>query len=569
MGGSLRAATTAAVAVAAVLVVAGGALASLHQDDAGSGTDAPDDPVAAVWIESGERYSGTLDGPYVDEDDHYAFHAAAGQTIEGRVGESPGCFEILDRDGQVLSDNGCGLPASLEAPYEGTYFLHYHYPLPQEYHFSLGVGEDAPPPNPAPVSVFPTYNDLPEVAPASTADQPVVVALVDTGINPYHSFFRAPNLTAHPSTWIDGFPEDAEALDLTLDAASYEDALAADQALWEGVSYSGSAGPGGIQDEHVYTFPGTRVVAGVSFGEFSGLDESEADRTPVLDDDGHGTRTAGLAAGAVLDEADGNVLVVAVEVGQGDFEDGFWWAARQPWIDVVSASLGTVANIPYVFEGYEAGPAPATRHASENGIEVLVSAGNGLSNTALGPDRCTTYSSPYTGPPWVTRIGAADPDHGNPSAWHCVPVDAVAASPARAPAYRSLAGTDRLGGTSASSPNVAGHLADLMRKAHEARLDPDASVALEHLLHAAEHEEPGVALGGSPTLPAGAAVADQGYGHVDGDAVDRALDTLAAGEPAPRPVADAFFAQDERAREAAWGPGGAMEKRPGLLELFP
>src|SRR5688572_21978962 len=66
----------------------------------------------------------------------------------------------------------------------------------------------------------------------SNTAQPVnaVVSLVDTGINPYHLSFRDPSPRAnkHPSTYIPGYPKDAEALHVTFDAVNYAAAVAAD-----------------------------------------------------------------------------------------------------------------------------------------------------------------------------------------------------------------------------------------------------------------------------------------------------------------------------------------------------
>jgi len=93
------------------------------------------------------------------------------------------------------------------------------------------------------------------------------LAVVDTGINPYHEFFRAPGLE-DPAAWVDGGPEDAEPLDLSLDADSYEEAVDADRDVWDDVQRTEDAGPDGIEDERLYTFPGTRIAAAVSFGEY-------------------------------------------------------------------------------------------------------------------------------------------------------------------------------------------------------------------------------------------------------------------------------------------------------------
>ncbi|PKK81080.1 MAG: hypothetical protein CVT47_04280, partial [Thermoplasmata archaeon HGW-Thermoplasmata-2] len=45
----------------------------------------------------------------------------------------------------------------------------------------------------------------------------VVVASVDSGINPYHKMFYRPGMTEHPSKYIDGFPRDTPPINVTLD----------------------------------------------------------------------------------------------------------------------------------------------------------------------------------------------------------------------------------------------------------------------------------------------------------------------------------------------------------------
>jgi hypothetical protein len=94
----------------------------------------------------------------------------------------------------------------------------------------------------------------PETAPEHSPENPptAVVALIDRGINPYHEAFRddSPLAHVHPSTYIEGFPEDAEALNLTLEADSYAAALEADREVWANVS-----------DGELYWIPGTRIVA--------------------------------------------------------------------------------------------------------------------------------------------------------------------------------------------------------------------------------------------------------------------------------------------------------------------
>lgn len=556
--------------VAAVFLLTAGAPvqgAVTPQDDAGSGQDAPDEPVPEVWIVSGESYRGTQEGVPFDRADHYAFEADAGQTINARASGPVGCFDILDEDGEALTGANCALgmvelsEITITAPYTGTYYFLYTYIEPQVYFFSLGVDEAAPNPAPVSTSAFGSGDTLPPVTPASQDDEHVVVAVVDTGVNPYHEQFRASGLADHPSTWLDGFPSDAQSVELTLDGSDYQTALQADAGTWDGLSYSGPATVQGTQDEHLYTFPGTRIVAGISFGEFDSAVQGGGGSTPVLDEHGHGSGSAALAGGSGLDLADGNVLIVAVEVANGDFEDGLWWAARQPWIDAVTVSLGTVANVPLppLLFGGEDAASRATKLATDNGKPVLFAAGNGFSGSGLAPDHCSTHTSDYTGPSWVTRIGAAEPRTGNPSTWHCLPVDAIARTPAPSASHTSTVDQDDHSGTSAATPNVAGHLAHLLLEARRQGLAVEPQEALDHLLHAAQPADPAVAPFAEPSLPAPASVVDQGYGLVDEESVDRGLGTLVAGDgPTPRPVEDAFFAADDAVRDALWGEAGVF-----------
>lgn len=544
----------------AIAGMASGALAP--QDDAGSGQDAPDEPADDIQITSGEVYQGLLEGTPTDSSDHYAFHAAEGDRIDVRADGALGCYYVKAPDGSELGFS-CTVgyteltALTVTANTTGTHYLEYGYLEAQSYSFGLGVNEPAPAPLPTSGVLLGSGGGLPDVTPASETSPHTVVAVVDTGINPYHEFFAAPNLDEDPSTWLDGFPSDAEAVDLSLDEGSYDAALDQDEATLNSLERSTYHADTATFDDHIYTFPGTRIVAGVSFGEYAATGGEGGD-TPILDEDGHGTGSAALAAGASLDEADGDVLVVAVEVGAGDFDAGLYWAAQQPWIDAISVSLGTVANVPYPTEPLGIGPdvEGAMRLADEAGKPVYVASGNGVSSTGLGPDHCTTYTSAYTGPPPVTRIGAAEPESENPSTWHCVPVDAIATTPVPSADHQSIDGVDSHSGTSAATPNAIGHWAELEQRAREQGLDVTRTHVNEQLLHEARPAETDVAVGAEPSTEATAPL-DQGYGVVNGDALERAWNRLANGQaPAERPTADAFFEQDQRVRELLWGPGG-------------
>lgn len=550
-----------AVVLAAVLCAPLTATGSvLPQNDAGTGRDAPDVANSTFRINPGVVYDGMIEGILLDDEDWYAFDAPAGARIEVAASGVLGCVSLHDSSGTEL-DFACPTGylvarAVAVAPASGTYYASYSYLQPDAYRFSVGVGTLAPAPGDLDLDdLFGSNDPLPAVSPASTSGKHSVVAVVDTGINPYHQFFRAPALATHPRTWLPGFPKTAKTVNLSLGASGYDAARAADAAKFAGLTRTTYDAASDTFDTHLYTFPGTRVVGAVSFGEYVDNTETAAvDRKPVLDDNGHGTHSAGLAAGANLAAADGDVLVVMVEVGKGDFEKGVRWAARQPWIDAISVSLGLVANAPVTTSalGSRTGMEWATREASRNGKPVFMASGNGVSNTGLAPDHCTTYTSPYTGPGWVTRVGAAEHRDGSPTWWHCVPVDAIARTDVQSPDGHDTKASSSASGTSAATPNVAGHYAHLLLAGRRARSTATRATVLDYLLHAAQPAAMTPGAHEPSVYPL--SLADQGYGLVAGAALDAATTRLVSGRgPAARPETTQWFTADAALRASLWG----------------
>lgn len=282
----------------------------------------------------------------------------------------------------------------------------------------------------------------------------VVVAVIDTGINPYHVDFRLPAdddlVGVHPSEFIDGFPAQTPAVDLTLDTATYQDAYDRDVHTWRG-----------LERDTLYTLPGTKVIGGWS----SSMDPIRGG--PVIDDGpfgaGHGTATASVAAGLVHGVTpDVDVLIVAV---QGLHAHAVAWATSQPWIDVVTNSWGYQfnANSPTTGEHHH------SRDFTDRGGIFAVAAGNGfLSNGApCGPT--LTSLSTMTGPPWNVVVGAVSPHNDQPHCWHSIPPDVSSyGSDWPAAAHRSLDGSIAFGGTSNATPIVAGVMASLVLEARRA-----------------------------------------------------------------------------------------------------
>jgi hypothetical protein len=412
----------------------------------------------------------------------------------------------------------------------------------------------------------------------------VVIALTDTGINPYHQEFRAPEFTHHPSTFIEGYPAAPAALDVSLDVADssgYQAAVDADADLW-----------GGVAGNRLYWIPGTRII-----GAYSSIIDGD---NRILDDNGHGTGTSSVSAGRWYG-SNNNALIVMVE-GLGDAPLN--WAMSQPWIDIVTNSWGPSLG------GLSTGSATASRDATRRGQSVLFSAGNGMRNTnsseVWGPvqgatgvgDPCDcklpnsnlTITSHNKGPSWILAVGAASPVNGQSHWWHGIPPDVSSfGSKWRAAAHNGVLHEQNrdFGGTSNASPVTAGVLSAVIQKAREVLGDtvagqktgavvaqaatgvvpPTTGPLSDGKLTRAEAED--IVLKTAQPVPFDPTKASwdyaiypttplyftyQGYGIVDKTSKAAALKVLMGEQPMPvRTEVDAWMAQLDAARNAVYG----------------
>lgn len=298
----------------------------------------------------------------------------------------------------------------------------------------------------------------------------VVVAFVDSGINPYHQDFRAPEFVHHPSKYIEGYPTESKALRPSFglaDSKGYDAARAKDDLMWKMVKRS-----------ELYWFPGTRIIGGMSKG--AGGTSGEWQERMILDDQGHGTGVASVGAGRYFG-SNPNALIVMVEgLGAQSLE----WATSQPWIDIVSNSWGNQANLPL-------GSPEQTRVATERGQTVVFSAGNGATNTNSStvfpaggpvedpckcktPDSDNSMTDPWSGPSWQLTVGAASPINGQAHWWHSIPVDvasfgskwrAAGAWGVKPVVDEENVQTRDFGGTSCAAPTTAGVLSSIIERA--------------------------------------------------------------------------------------------------------
>jgi Subtilase family len=286
-----------------------------------------------------------------------------------------------------------------------------------------------------------------------------VVAHIDTGVNPYAPAFRdkSPLAYKHPSTYIAGYPKDAQALKLTLDKP-FDEAFKADEAKWKL-----------LKRGELYWIPGTKIVGAISMsagGTYCpqvkvptviATSDGSCSEHVILDDHGHGTMTGSRATGIPDSLAPEARLVTIEGLGANSVE----WATDQGWIDVQTNSW--VNLVPTPIPG---GTSEAFYVASQKMI-TLAASGNGTAYLA-GVAPTPTYVL-STAPRGVILVGGHD--NGRATLWSGAPPHVVA------DAYMGMAAsartTDKMHPeimaccTSAASPYAAGGAATLVLEARK------------------------------------------------------------------------------------------------------
>ncbi len=416
-----------------------------------------------------------------------------------------------------------------------------------------------------------------------------VIAFVDSGINPYHQDFRAPDFVHHPSAYVEGYPAAAEAVSLSHDLADeqgYDAARAADDQRLIA-----------LRNQRLYWFPGTRIIGGYTTSGCASNCGTARPERKIVDDGGHGTGVASVAAGRFFG-SNPNALIVMVE-GLGDANLN--WATAQPWIDIVSNSWGNIANLPL-------GSTTATKAATARGQTVAFAAGNGATNTNSStafppggavedpckcktPDSNPSFTTPY-GASWILNVGATSPINGQAHWWHSIPVDVSSfGSKWRAAAPFGVQREENrdFGGTSCATPTTAGVLSSIIERARQVLGDtvagqrpgqvvataaegavlpmtgPIADGKLTRLEAEALVQKSAFPVPADPVKatwdyairPTTGTPYDhviQGYGVVHKASKGRALRILLGEEPMPdRSDADAVIAAGDAIRNAIWG----------------
>lgn len=284
---------------------------------------------------------------------------------------------------------------------------------------------------------------------SSGKTRPTVIALIDSGINPYHDAFEAKS--GSPDAASQSAMFNATEVRLTSNG-TYSQRVAADENFWNSVR------PGDL-----YAFDGTRVV-GITFAKEGDV---------VLDHQGHGTATSSIVA-----RDDPSALIVMIQVNatacippvycslDPSVARAMTWAAVQPWIDVVSVSIGLPGDLydPSAIHPEAKAFLDASRRAAQAGKLVVIGSGN---TVAPSPD------SYLAGPPWVICVGGGEIGAHGANAEQNLMVDVIANYTDQGALANETTGTRLDAGTSISTPIVAATLGKAIQLARDADMSPN------------------------------------------------------------------------------------------------
>jgi hypothetical protein len=415
-----------------------------------------------------------------------------------------------------------------------------------------------------------------------------VVAINDSGVNPYHLEFSADtypdpdilaltnNFQKHPSEYIPGYPKDAEAIRITLGKGYFP---ADDADLW---SLKDATRPYGLEFGKLYWIPGTKIIGAIQPGPLS-CSNCAVGSHVILDDDGHGSGSSSVSVGNRYGYCPSCLLMTEKGLNAQP-------AAAQSWVDISSNSWGALANVPLDMPAQLQGqdPGKVTRQAVERGQTILFASGNGAANAFDAP--ISTYGTSTTGPDWNVVVGAIRRDNqraivgdGTPahlSSWG----DGNLPSACRTGTVSQCA----FGGTSAATPYTAGVFGNVLTNVR--RNIGDNGVGQR----AGQAVAMGTPVGGSSYLSDGKLtraelreavlktafplnqdnaqsipifpypltapyqgdvnVVFEGYGAATPNSAKRAIDVLMGKMALPnREAEDRWFAIDRQIRDSIWG----------------
>ena len=211
-----------------------------------------------------------------------------------------------------------------------------------------------------------------------------VIGVADCGINPYHIEFSAADLSR---------PGRPRADAATSPATRPSTSRAIPRTRWRSRSPSARATTrrrtrpcaAGVEQGRLYWIPGTKIIGG-STPATGGLRELRRRRTPILDDDGHGTRLGSVSTGNRYGYCPTCLLFVVEALDESS-------SRRAP----VGRHQHEQLRLRRRRAARARRPAgsQSTRAAAERGQTVLFAAGNGVGNAFDVP--IATYGSDQTG----------------------------------------------------------------------------------------------------------------------------------------------------------------------------
>lgn len=322
-------------------------------------------------------------------------------------------------------------------------------------------------------------------APAATGsavDDVVVVAVVDTGFNPYHHDFQAAlmpqalnedpaddlPLGTDPSTWVPGYPAPStfasfDRLDLTPTAGDStlvpNDLHAKDAKEWEKMRTSSTG------DIHMAWIPGTKVIGAVTFNGGDGFSSGS-----------HGVGTSSVSVGNLHGTCP-HCLLVFVD---GTQEQANRWVEQQDWIDLQTNSWGFSTTIAGRERVYAHSDTDSQRDAVDRGQSIFFSAGNGVDGSFVATN--PTLFSSQEGPDWIVTVGAIMPDGSSTGSGKPADVASVGTDYPSAYGATNVTNGQTFGGTSNATPVTAGLYAEALhqlrhRMTGASRLQRDGVVA--------------------------------------------------------------------------------------------
>ena len=428
-------------------------------------------------------YVGTCQQPYCDR---FALTVAeAGQlTVNATAATGTGFtrIEIRRPDGTWISDGGAagqrGTAITIKNAAAGDYLVWVltNRPVHADGSYTAAATLSQPTAFSGPAPGLKAGNG------EGGAKDATVIAVIDSGMNPYHWDFLASRMPQHQnadtgddlplhrpaSEWLPGFDagqfKSVNRLDLSIEeqAASTETDVQreADADVWKTVK------PSKDDERNLVWMPGTKFIGAMTYNAGGAL---------LGANDAHGVGVTSSAAGNLHGTCPECLLFFINHGTNAQSEKAIEWAMAQPWIDVVTNSYGfhVVGHSnfrPNVYSGSNTG---AQRSATERGQTVFFSAGNGVENGFITPN-LTTYSS-QKGPDWMMTVGAVTPGEDGyyeafqdgayeekygPFLGAGKPVDLAGVGSDYPTAYTaetvSGTGSTGFGGTSNATPHVAG-----------------------------------------------------------------------------------------------------------------